>query len=224
MSRLARARPRQTVLDVERNGFRISLRDIQQAPEYARLINECLDEVGTAHPRNAKEACGAGPVTCSSHARRRRHRCTTTSSTASYCKCSGTKHVSVAALEHDSRLRQRELDRYLDGAECDFETMQAAAETFRLDPGVGVYLPSYVPHWVETEAGISISFSIPFYTARSRAGPWRAPHQQPPPETSPFAPAGGAVGTSRQAQGRDVPLAPESAECDPQAPHVTAAA
>ncbi len=78
----------------------------------------------------------------------------------------GTKHVSVAALEHDSRLRQRELDRYLDGAESDFETMQAAAETFRLDPGVGVYLPSYVPHWVETEAGISISFSIPFYTAR----------------------------------------------------------
>ena len=42
--------------------------------------------------------------------------------------------------------------------------MQAVAETFTIQPGVGVYLPSYVPHWVETEAGISISFSIPFDT------------------------------------------------------------
>ena len=27
-----------------------------------------------------------------------------------------------------------------------------------------MYLPSFVPHWVTTEAGISVSFSIPFYT------------------------------------------------------------
>ena len=37
--------PSATVLDVEHNGFRISLRDIQQVPEYAELIDECLDEV-----------------------------------------------------------------------------------------------------------------------------------------------------------------------------------
>src|SRR5437016_4518511 len=54
---------------------------------------------------------------------------------------------------------------YVDGVECDFGAMQAVAETFDLEPCVGVYLPSYVPHWVETEAGVSISFSIPFYTA-----------------------------------------------------------
>ena len=42
--------------------------------------------------------------------------------------------------------------------------MEEIAEDFRIDPGVGVYLPSFVPHWVTTEAGISISFSIPFYT------------------------------------------------------------
>src|SRR6266576_3137400 len=37
--------PSATIRDVERNGFRISLRDIQQLPEYADLIDECLDEV-----------------------------------------------------------------------------------------------------------------------------------------------------------------------------------
>ena len=58
----------------------------------------------------------------------------------------------------------REIDRYLDGVDCDFEAMQEVAETTHLAAGIGVYLPSYVPHWVETEAGVSISFSIPFYT------------------------------------------------------------
>ena len=76
----------------------------------------------------------------------------------------GVKHVSVAAFEDDPVRPQREFDRYMDGRECDFEAMQAVAETFTIEPGVGVYLPSYVPHWVETEAGISISFSIPFHT------------------------------------------------------------
>jgi hypothetical protein len=42
--------------------------------------------------------------------------------------------------------------------------MQEVAEDFRIDRGVGVYLPSFVPDWVRTEAGVSVSFSIPFYT------------------------------------------------------------
>jgi hypothetical protein len=157
--------PSTTVLDVERNGFRISLRDIQQAPEYAQLINECLDEVEPLIPgREGGMRRRAGYLFIS---------CPAATTPMHYdvehsflLQVRGTKHVSVAALEHDPGMRQRELDRYVDGAESDFDAMQAAAETFRLDPGIGVYLPSYVPHWVETEAGISISFSIPFYTER----------------------------------------------------------
>jgi ribosomal protein L16 Arg81 hydroxylase len=76
----------------------------------------------------------------------------------------GMKHVHVAAFEDDPAVLRREFDRYVDGRECDFAAMQAVAEEFVITPGVGVYLPSYVPHWVETEAGISISFSIPFHT------------------------------------------------------------
>ena len=75
----------------------------------------------------------------------------------------GVKHVSVASFD-DDRIRQRELNRYYDGDACDFATMQQVAQEFHLAPGVGVYLPSFVPHWVRTEAGVSVSFSIPFYT------------------------------------------------------------
>jgi hypothetical protein len=77
----------------------------------------------------------------------------------------GAKNVSVAAFDDKPDILQRERDRYIDGVGCDFAAMEAAAETFRIEAGVGVYLPSYVPHWVQTEAGVSVSFSIPFFTA-----------------------------------------------------------
>jgi hypothetical protein len=154
--------PSATIRDVERNGFRISLRDIQQDPQYAELIDECLDEVeeilkdreGGMRRRTGYLFITAPASTTPMHFDPEH---------SFLLQVRGVKHVSVAAFEDDS-VRQRELDRYYDSEECDFAAMADVAEDFRLDPGVGVYLPSFVPHWVTTEAGISISFSIPFYT------------------------------------------------------------
>jgi hypothetical protein len=154
--------PSATIRDIESNGFRVSLRDIQQAPEYAALIDECLDEVEQLlrdREGGMKRRTGYLFVTAPA------------SNTPMHfdpehsflLQVKGIKHVSVAAFEDDS-IRQAQLDRYYDGEECDFAAMEAIAEDFLLEPGVGVYLPSFVPHWVTTEAGISISFSIPFYT------------------------------------------------------------
>jgi hypothetical protein len=154
--------PSATIRDVERNGFRISLRDIQQDPQYAELINECLDQVeeilqhreGGMRRRTGYLFITAPASTTPMHFDPEH---------SFLLQVRGVKHVSVAAFEDDS-VRQRELDRYYDAEECDFPAMEEVAEDFRLDPGVGVYLPSFVPHWVNTEAGISVSFSIPFYT------------------------------------------------------------
>jgi JmjC domain len=154
--------PSATIRDVERNGFRISLRDIQQDRQYSDLINECLDEVEEIlRDREGGMRRRTGYLFITAPA----------SNTPMHfdpehsflLQVRGVKHVSVAAFEDDS-IRQRELDHYYDAEECDFAAMEEVAEDFRLDPGVGVYLPSFVPHWVTTEAGISISFSIPFYT------------------------------------------------------------
>jgi hypothetical protein len=157
--------PSATILDIERNGFRVSLRDIQQAPEYAALIDECLDEVEAIIGRREggmRRRTGYLFITAPA------------SNTPMHfdpehsflLQVRGVKHVSVASFEDDG-VRQRELDRYYDAQDCDFAAMQAVAEDFRIDPGTGVYLPSFVPHWVRTEAGVSISFSIPFYTQYS---------------------------------------------------------
>jgi hypothetical protein len=154
--------PSATILDVERNGFRISLRDIQQVPEYAELINECLDEVERiVADREGGMRRRTGYLFITAPA----------SNTPMHfdpehsflLQVRGVKHVSVAAFDDDG-IRQHELNQYYDGEECDFAAMQEVADDFRIDPGVGVYLPSFVPHWVRTEAGVSVSFSIPFYT------------------------------------------------------------
>lgn len=156
--------PSESIRNVEENGFRITLRDIQQSPEYAEVINECLDEVaGLVADREGGMTRRAGYLFISCPASTTPMHFDVEHSFLLQVK--GTKHVSVASYGDDVVARHRELDRYLDGEECDFETMQRQAVTTVMGPGVGVYLPSYVPHWVETRAGVSISFSIPFFTA-----------------------------------------------------------
>ena len=156
--------PSETLLDIENSGVRMTLRDIQQDPAYEEIISDCLDEVeGLVRDREGGMTSRAGYLFISAPA----------STTPMHfdvehsflLQVRGVKQVSVASFADDPSARHRELDRYLDGEECDFEAMQAAAETTRMERGVGVYLPSYVPHWVETESGVSVSFSIPFFTA-----------------------------------------------------------
>jgi hypothetical protein len=156
--------PSATILDIERNGARVSLREIQQDPEYAQLINECLDEVDELVGHREGGMCRrAGYVFISAPAATTPMHFDVEHSFLLQVR--GTKNVSVAAFDDDPDVLERERDRYIDGVGCDFAAMEAAAETFRIEAGLGVYLPSYVPHWVQTEAGVSVSFSIPFFTA-----------------------------------------------------------
>jgi hypothetical protein len=156
--------PSETILDIERSGMRVTLRDIHQVPEYQELINDCLDEVEELiADREGGMTRRAGYLFISAPASTTPMHFDVEHSFLLQVK--GVKHVSVASFADDPIARHRELDRYIDGEDCDFETMTNEAVTTRMGPGVGVYLPSYVPHWVETEAGASISFSIPFFTS-----------------------------------------------------------
>lgn len=156
--------PSETVRNVEHSGVRMSLRDIQQVPEYRELIDECLDEVAQlVADREGGMTHRAGYLFISAPASTTPMHFDVEHSFLLQVK--GTKNVSVASFEDDPVLRHRELDRYIDGEECDFGRMEDEAIKTRIEPGLGVYLPSFVPHWVETEAGVSISFSIPFFTA-----------------------------------------------------------
>ena len=80
--------PSATIRDIERNGFRVSLRDIQQDAEYSRLIDECLDEVESILGRARGRHAAPHRLPVHHGARPRTRRCTSTPSTAS-CSRSG---------------------------------------------------------------------------------------------------------------------------------------
>src|SRR3954452_16036516 len=110
--------PSDTVRNVEQTGTRISLRDIQQAPEYAELINDCLDEVEPlVAERQGGMTARAGYLFISAPASitpmhfDREH--------SFLLQVKGVKHVSVAAFDEDPAALQREFDCWADGRERD---------------------------------------------------------------------------------------------------------
>ena len=99
--------PSASILDVERNGFRISLRDIQQVAEYAEVVDECLDLVeplvaareGGMRFRSGYLFISAPASTTPMHF---------DAEHSFLLQIRGTKHVHVAAFENDqAKLRHR---------------------------------------------------------------------------------------------------------------------
>jgi hypothetical protein len=153
----------ETVRTIARNASRISLREIQSDAEYRPLIDACHREVaGYVENREGGICRRSGYIFVTSPG----------STTPMHfdpehsflLQIRGTKRVCSAPMS-DARSRLRELERYFDDEACAFDVMTATCDTFVLNPGDGLYLPSFVPHWVEQTGDTeSISFSIPFYT------------------------------------------------------------
>ena len=62
---------------------------------------------------------------------------------------------------------RRELDRYHDGNHRNLPSLPSDGEVFGLDPGRGVYVPSFMPHWVQNGPRASVSLSITFRSRES---------------------------------------------------------
>jgi len=60
-----------------------------------------------------------------------------------------------------------ELERYYGGGHRNLEAMPEGVESFPMEPGDGVYVPSFRPHFVRSGPEVSISFSITFRTRES---------------------------------------------------------
>jgi hypothetical protein len=154
--------PSATVRSIATNGFRVSLREIQCDAEYRALIDECLGQVAEVlGSREGGMVRRSGYLFISSPAATTPMHFDPEHSFLLQVRGAKTVH---SVPRYDRATVQRELDRYYDGAACAFDAMQREALQFELVPGTGVYFPSFVPHWVEAHAGVSISFSIPFYT------------------------------------------------------------
>ena len=80
---------------------------------------------------------------------------------------SGAKDMHVLAFD-GAVSANRELERYYDGGHRNLERIPGGAGTlFRLNPGEGVYVPAFAPHWVQNGAQFCISLSVTFRTRAS---------------------------------------------------------
>ena len=209
--------PSATIRDIERNGFRVSLRDIQQDPSTPTLIDECLDEV-EADPQGPRGRDAAPHRLPLHHGARRQHADALRPRAQLPAPGPGRRSTlalppstddSIRPARARSLLRRRGVRLRGDGAR--------SPRTSGSMPGVGVYLPSFVPHWVTTEAGISVSFSIPFYTRVQRTGGVRQPDQQAAAQDAPRAARARRVGARRPRQGDELRVVGEAARGAAQA-------
>jgi len=154
--------PSETIRDIENNGRWVMLRFIEQVPEYADLVNSCLDDVepflggreGGMTQRNGYLFLSSPSAVTPVHF---------DSEHNLLLQIRGTKEVSISEFA-DERARRRAVDRHWDRAQPDFTAMAASAKNYSLQPGDGVYMAPFLPHWVTNGNAVSISLSIPFYT------------------------------------------------------------
>jgi hypothetical protein len=154
-------RPSETVLSIEENGAWMVLWYIEQDPEYARLLNDCLDEVAAAiggeHGMRRREGfvfLSAPDATTPVHFDPEHNL---------LLQIRGQKDMNVGRFA-DPAEQQRELDRYHDGGHRNLERVPEDVECFRLTPGRGVYVHPFAPHYVQNGPAASVSLSITFRT------------------------------------------------------------
>lgn len=158
--------PSETVRTIGTNGRWMVMWNLEQIAPYKRLMDEVLDE---ALPYLPKREGSMG----------RRESFLFLSAPQSITpvhfdpehnfllQIRGQKEVDVGRFP-DRAWERRELDRYYDGGHRNLVEIPPRSGVFYLNPGQGIYLYPWAPHWVFNGPEPSISLSITFRTRRSQ--------------------------------------------------------
>ncbi len=157
--------PSETVRAIEHNGCWMVFWYIDVVPDYKELLDRCLDEaesylpaeIGRTQQREAFLFLSAPSAVTPVHIDPEHN---------FLLQIRGQKDITVSAFLSPED-EQCELQRYYDGGSRNLVAMPSAGETFLLEPGKGVYVPSFMPHWVKNGPRASISLSITFRTRAS---------------------------------------------------------
>lgn len=160
-------RPGDTARSIETNGCWMVLWNIEQVSRYRLLLDAILDEAVPLLParergmgrREAFLFLSAPDAVTPVHFDPENN---------FLLQIRGTKKLHVGRFP-DRRWELRELDRYHDGGHRNLSEVPPLANTFFMQPGTGVYLYPWAPHWVYNGPAASVSLSITFRTRRSEA-------------------------------------------------------
>jgi hypothetical protein len=151
---------------IETAGAWIILRSAERDPEYAELLDACMDEIerlsgfdlrNISKLRNAIIFISSPNRVSSYHIDRE-------------CNCllqiRGTKTISVFDRNDRDVLSEAEIERFwtVDNNAAVYKPhLQDRAHVFELKPGSAVHIPVNAPHWVRNGPEVSVSLSINFH-------------------------------------------------------------
>ena len=154
--------PGEVARTIEGNGLWMVLKNIENHPDYKRLLDETLDEVSPlVEDREGGMTLREGFVFLSSP----------DSTTPSHTdpehnflmQVRGTKQMTVGRFP-DEETRQLEIEDHVSGGHRNIEWLPVEPTVFEMSPGDAVYVPPHAPHMVKNGPTASISFSITFRT------------------------------------------------------------
>jgi hypothetical protein len=157
--------PSEMVRGIEENGCWMVFWYVDQDPAYKALLDRCLDEAESYLPggtgrtlqREAFLFLSAPNAVTPIHFDPEHN---------FLLQIRGHKDMNVCPFP-SVEVERRELDRYHDGDHRNLPSMPSEGEVFGLDPGRGVYVPSFMPHWVQNGPRASVSLSITFRSRES---------------------------------------------------------
>ncbi|HEX5313913.1 MAG TPA: hypothetical protein VFX38_03265, partial [Gammaproteobacteria bacterium] len=155
----------ETVRNIERDRHWLVLKNVEQIPEYSRLLDDILDEAAPLLPRR-EEGMGRREAYLFMSAPRAVTPVHFDPEHNFLLQIRGSKEVCVGRFaDRDSRLA--ELDRYYNGGHRNLVAIPSRSSVFPLTAGDGVYLYPWAPHWVHNGPEVSVSLSITFRSRRS---------------------------------------------------------
>jgi hypothetical protein len=157
--------PSEMVRGIEDNGCWMVFWYVDQDPAYKALLDRCLDEAESYLPSGAGPALQREAFLFLSAP----HAVTPIHFDPEHnflLQIRGHKDMNVCPFP-SLDVERRELDRYHDGGHRNLQSVPPDGEVFGLDPGRGVYVPSFMPHWVQNGPRASVSLSITFRSRES---------------------------------------------------------
>lgn len=160
----------ETIRRIEENKSWLVLKNVEQHPAYAELLDACLDQMqeviedvspGMSMRQGFIFVSSPGSITpyhidpeCNF-----------------LLQVRGSKTVHMFDAEDRVVLPEAKIEAFFNGAHRNLvidPALMQRGQYFELEPGDGLHFPVVAPHWVKNGPAVSISFSITFQTDASR--------------------------------------------------------
>lgn len=159
----------ETIQRIEQCSALIVLRNVEQDPAYAALVNGCLDEIQAySEPLFPGMCRREGFIFISSPGALTHYHIDPEYNFL--CQVRGQKHVAMFPAEDRELVTEQDLETfYTSDHKCPRlkDEHRDRAEMFELNPGQGLHFPVEAPHWVQNGPELSVSFSFTFRTDES---------------------------------------------------------